>query len=93
MNFNVTFFSDEMCLVDVDLTNVTINDDDSDNDNPETTIHIRLVVWCIRYIQARHVKKRKASNYCLLHDIQQDGGFGACQKIKKETDPFLIDEK
>ena len=42
MNFNVTFFSDEMCLVDVDLTNVTINDDDSDNDNPETTIHIRL---------------------------------------------------
>ena len=45
---NVTFFSDDMCLADVDL-NVRLRDDDSNNDNPENAIHIRCMAWCIRY--------------------------------------------
>ena len=51
----VTFFSDDMVLVNVDCNNVSLDDVNFDNDDPETMIHIRLMTWCDRYKQQRHV--------------------------------------
>ena len=44
--FDVTFFSDDMGLVNVDLNNVSLNKDNFDDDDPETVTHVRLMTWC-----------------------------------------------
>ena len=53
--YKVTFFSDDMVLVNVDFNNVSLDDVNFDNDDPKTMIHIRLMTWCDRYKQQRHV--------------------------------------
>ena len=40
--FNFTFFNDDMGLVNIDLINVSVDDDNFANDDPETIIHVRL---------------------------------------------------
>ena len=39
----VTFFNDGMGLVTIELKNVTLNDDNFVDDDPETTIHVTLI--------------------------------------------------
>ena len=41
--YNITFFSDDKGLVNVDLNNVSPDVDTFYHDNPETIIHVRLV--------------------------------------------------
>ena len=45
-------------LVNVDLNNVNTNDDNFDNDDPETVIHVRLITWCNRHKQQKACKKK-----------------------------------
>ena len=47
-----------MGLVNVDH-NVSHDDDNIDDDDPETIIHVRLMVWCNIYKQQKACKKRK----------------------------------
>ena len=42
---NVTFSSDEMGILNIDLDNITLNDVNFDGDYPETIIHIRVMAW------------------------------------------------
>ena len=42
-----------MGLVNVDLNNVSPDDDNFDDVDPETIIHARLMAWCNRY---KHLK-------------------------------------
>ena len=44
-------------LVNVDLNNISLGGDNFDDDNPETIIHVRLMVWCNRYKQCKACKK------------------------------------
>ena len=44
----VTFFTDFMGLFNVDLNNVSFDDDNFDNGDPKTIIHVRLMAWCKR---------------------------------------------
>ena len=47
-----------------------------------------------RFKKCKDVTGKKAKNQYLQHDIQEGGGIGACQKMKKkEIKQFLIDEK
>ena len=41
---NATFFSDEMDVLSVDLNNINPDDVNSDEDDPETIIHVRLII-------------------------------------------------
>ena len=54
---NVTIFSDDMGLVNVYLNNVSLEDVNFDNDDPETIIHVKFMVWCNRYKQHKTCKK------------------------------------
>ena len=49
----VTFFANEMGILGVDLDKINL-DDDFYKDDPETTIHVRLLAWCHKF------EKRKA---------------------------------
>ena len=46
---NVTFFRDVKGLVNVDLNNVSPDDDNFYHDDPETIVHVRLVACYNRY--------------------------------------------
>ena len=52
---NVTFLSDDVALVNVNLNNVSLDDDKFDHGNPE--IYARIVAWCNRYKQRKTCKK------------------------------------
>ena len=51
---NVTFFGGEMGIPSVDLNNVNLDDVNVYEDDPEASIHVRLMAWCNR------LKQRKA---------------------------------
>ena len=54
---NVTVFSDDMGLLNVDLNNVSLDDTNFDNHDSETTIHVKFMAWCIWYKKCKTCKK------------------------------------
>ena len=55
---DVTLFSGDMGLANVDLNNISLDDDNLHSADPETIIHIRLWLGVIDISIARHVKNR-----------------------------------
>ena len=53
---DVTFLKDDMGLVNVDLNNVSLDDDNFDDDS-ETIIHVKLMGWCNRQKRCKACKK------------------------------------
>ena len=50
----MTFFSDDMGLVTIDLNNINhLDDDNLDEDDPETIVVIWLIAWWNRYMQRK----------------------------------------
>ena len=39
------------------VNNISLDDDNFDDDDPETIIHVRLIAWCNRYEQRKACKK------------------------------------
>ena len=72
-------------LLNVDLNNVSLDDDNFDNDDPATIAHIRIKTCSNRYKQRKVCKKDKQIINVIQHGIQQDRGIGACQKMKKRN--------
>ena len=49
MNSDIAkFFSDARDLDTIKLNNINPDDDNFDDDNSETIIHVRLMTWCNR---------------------------------------------
>ena len=55
---NVTFFSDELHILSVDLININLDEINFEEDDPETIVHVRLMAWCNRFKQRKAYKKR-----------------------------------
>ena len=71
---NITFFSDAMSLVHFDLNNVSIDDDNFGDDNPKTSIHIRLMARFKWYNE--HRTRTKEIRKELMHVAV------ACNKVR-----------
>ena len=54
---NATLFSDDMALNTIDFNNINLVDDDFDEEDPDTSIDVRLIAWCNRYKQCKAWKK------------------------------------
>ena len=54
---DVTLFSDAMCLANIYLNSISLDYVKSHDDDPETIIHVRVMVWCNRYKQRKACKK------------------------------------
>ena len=52
-----TFFSDEVSVITMNFNNINLDDNNFDEEDPETIIHVRLIAWCNRYNQARCITK------------------------------------
>ena len=54
----VTFFANEMGILSVYLDKTNLNDDDNFyEDDPETTINVRLLTWCNKFENCKTFKK------------------------------------
>ena len=53
----VTYFSDEIGILIVDLKNINLDYVNFDEDNPEIIIHVRHLDWCNRSKQYKAFKK------------------------------------
>ena len=49
-----------MGLVNVDLNNGSLDDDNFDGDDPETIIHVTLIICCNRYKQCKPCQNEKS---------------------------------
>ena len=56
---NVTFFSDDIGILSVDLNSVNLDNANFDVDNPEMIIHVRLMAWSNRLKQQKKILKNK----------------------------------
>ena len=52
------FFGDNMGILSIDLNNISLDDVNFHEDDPETIIHVRLMAWCNRF---KHIKYLKNS--------------------------------
>ena len=81
---NVTFSSEEMGIFSSDLNNINFDDANFYEDDPKTTIHVRLLA-CIVYINnAKHLKKiskelmsvvwhsRRGWDWCMSEDEEKE---------------------
>ena len=50
---NVTFFSDDIGILSVDLNSVNLDNANFDVDDPEMIIHVKLMAWCNRLKQQK----------------------------------------
>lgn len=53
----MTFLIDDMDVNTTYLNNISLDDDNLDNNNPETIIHVRFTAWYNRYTQRKTCKK------------------------------------
>ena len=49
----VKFFTDNMDLANIDLSNISSDYDNFDEDDPETIIYVRFMAWCNRFKQLK----------------------------------------
>ena len=56
-------FSDNIGLINVGLSNVSLHDVNFHDNDPNTIIHIRLMVWCNRHNHCKTCKTVR--NKCL----------------------------
>ena len=54
---NVTFCCNQIGILNIDFNNINLDDNNYDEDGPETTIHIRLLAWNVKFENANHLKK------------------------------------
>ena len=54
---NVAFSCNEMGILNIDLNNISHDDTNYNEDDPETIIHIRLLAWHIKFGKRKTLKK------------------------------------
>ena len=84
---NVTFSSDELGVLSIDLNNNNLDDINFDEDDSETIIHVRIMAWhnrlkqqekrCKQIINACSVASKRWWDWCMSEDEE------------KEIDPFF----
>ena len=89
---NVVFSCNEMGIFNVDLNNSNL-DNNIDEDDPDTVIHIRLLAWHIRF------EKRKALTKMISEALipiawhpKRWWNFCMSEDVKKETEPIFTEQ-
>ena len=58
-----TFFATQMDIFAVDLDKINPYEDNNfDEDDSDTIIHVRFLVWCMKFEKCKASKKKKAKN-------------------------------
>ena len=57
---NVVFIYNEMGILDIDFNSINL-DNDFDEDNPDSIVHVRLLAWHIKFDKLKGLKKELIS--------------------------------
>ena len=57
---NVVFIYNEMGILDIDFNSINL-DNDFDEDNPDSIVHVRLLAWHIKFDKRKGLKKELIS--------------------------------
>ena len=87
---DVTFFSDDMGLVNVDLNNFSLDDDNFDIVYPETIIPVRLMASCNRHKQHKACKKKKKKERIIPVTWHPTGWLGWCLSKDKKINTTIF---
>ena len=55
---NVVYNCNEMCILNIDLNNINL-DNNFDEDDPGTITHVRILAWHIKFEKRKELKKNK----------------------------------
>ena len=81
-----------MGIVNVDVNNVSLEDNDKfDNNNPETIIHVRVTTWCNKQHQACE-KEISKDLLPVAWYTTRSYGWRKSEDGKKKIKQFLSDE-
>ena len=50
---DVIFSYNEMGILDLDLSNINLDDSNYNEDDPDTSIHVRLLAWCNKSLEKK----------------------------------------
>ena len=87
----VTFFANEMGILDVDLDKINLDDHNNFYEgDPDTTIHVRIVTWRNRF-EKRKALKKKIDKELVPVAWHPTRGWDWClsENKKKEVDPIF----
>ena len=54
---NVVFICNEMGILNTDLNNINLDDTNYDEEDPDIIIHVRRLVWHIKFEKRKELKK------------------------------------
>ena len=80
---NVVFSYNEVGILSIDLNNTNLYNND-DEDDPGTTILIRLLAWHIRFEKRKELKKKISEELMPKGGILKDAGIFECHKMRKK---------
>ena len=91
---NVTFTTDNICILCVNLNSIKLDDANFYKGDPKTIIHVRFLGWRNKLRQLKAFKKEiiKKCNACSVAPNSMVR-LEYVRRWKKEIEPFFIDEK
>ena len=85
---NVVFNCNELGILNTDLNYINLDDNDFDNDDSGTIIHVRLLACHTKFEKHKALKKELDEDLMpvVWHSNRSpiDGGIAVCQKIRKK---------
>ena len=84
---NVTFSSDELGVLTIDLNNINLDDINFDEDDSETIIHVRIMAWHNR-LKQQEKRCKQTINAC---SVASERWWDCCMSKdeEKEIDPIF----
>ena len=82
-----------MGILNIDLNCINLDDNNVDEDDPDTIIHVRLLAWHIKFKKGKAFKK-ELSEKLMPVALHPSRWWDWCvsEDEKKEIDPTFIEE-
>ena len=80
---NVVFSYNKKGILNIDINNISL-DNNFDEDNPDTIILIRVLVWHNKFEKHKELQKMLNEELMPIVWYPKNGGIAACLKMRKK---------
>ena len=90
---NAAFNYNEMNILNIDLKCINLDDNNFNEDEPDTIIHVRLLAWYNKFEKRKALKKELNEKLIpVVWHFNRWWDWCMSEDEKKEIDPMLIEE-